>query len=80
MTKMAPYELILILMRTDILDLIKSVALKARDTNIWENYYALLPILKQLTYIYRHNAYASPAERGPKKGKTNADSNKKMHL
>ena len=50
---MNPYELIL--MRSDILDLIKSVALKARDTNIWENYYALLPILKQLTYIYRHN-------------------------
>ena len=62
---MNPYELIL--MRSDILDLIKSVALKARDTNIWENYYALLPILKQLTYIYRHNG-----------GKTNADSNQKM--
>lgn len=53
MIKMNPYELTL--MRTDILDLIKSVALKARDTNIWENYYALLPILKQLTYIYRVN-------------------------
>jgi hypothetical protein len=47
------YELLLL--RTDILDLIKKTALAAKGTGNWNVYWALLPILKQLTYIYRHN-------------------------
>lgn len=47
------YELLL--MRTDILGLIKRVAMAAKETGNWNVYWALLPVLKQLTYIYRHN-------------------------
>lgn len=67
MTGHLNYDLLLI--RTDILGLIKRVAMAARQTRSGDVYWALSPILKQLTYIYRVNG-----------GKLNADSNKKMHL
>ena len=66
---MPPLNYELLLIRTDILGLIKRVAVMTKQANNLDAYWVLLPILKQLTCIYRVNG-----------GKINANSNKKMHL